>query len=144
MLKLVSLKAIVSNDLDKNSGQATMYLTEESTLMVLPILVDASAAEGLLLAQQNILLPRPHTHDLLKRAFKAFGAKVIDVVIYDLREGIYYSYIRITNEKGDLLELDCKPSDAVAMSLRCQVPILVKDAVLEMGGIKVTQSLLEE
>lgn len=140
----MSLKAIVSNDLDKNSGQATMYLTEESTSRILPILVDASAAEGLLLAQQNILLPRPHTHDLLKRVFKAFDAKIIDVVIYDLREGIYYSYIRVANEKGELLELDCKPSDAVAMSLRCQVPILVNDKVLEMGGIKVTQSLLEE
>lgn len=144
MFKILSLKVIVANEIDKSVGQATVYLIEEVTQTILPISVDLSSAEALVIAQQNLILPRPHTHDLMKRLVNCLGGNLIDVVIYDLQEGIYYSYLRLTSHTGELLEIDARPSDAIAMALRCEVPILVKEDVLLKGGVKISQNLLEE
>ncbi len=138
---MLSLKAIVSNDTDKTVGQATVYLMEEGTQTILPISVDVHSAESIVVAQQNLVLPRPHTHDLIKRLLNCFDTKLIDVVIYDLQDDIFYAYLRISKNE-EVLEIDTRPSDAIAMALRCQVPILASEDVLVRGGIKVTENLL--
>ncbi len=135
----MSLKAVVSNEADKTTGQATVYLLEEATNTILPITVDVSSAESIILAQQNLLLPRPHTHDLMKRLLNCFQAKLCDVVIYNLEEDIFYSYMRVTYN-GELYEIDARPSDAIAMAIRMSVPIVVKEEVLSKGGIRVTEN----
>lgn len=139
MNKMLSLKAIVANEIDKTSGQATIYLVEEDSQTLLPIAVDSHSADSVLLAQQNVVLPRPHTHDLVKRVVSALGGKVCDVVIYDLQEEIFYAYLRITH-KGKLLEIDTRPSDAIALALRFAVPILADEKVIKKGGIKITDN----
>src|SRR3989344_288972 len=141
MDKTLSLKAIVSNDVDKSSGQATIYLLEEGSQTILPINVDLNSAEAILLAQQNLILPRPHTHDLIKRLINCFNGKLIDVLIYDLQEDIFYAYLRILHG-NEIVEIDTRPSDAVALATRHSVPILVKEEVLVKGGIKISENLV--
>ena len=141
MEKLLSLKAVVSNEADKTSGQATIYLLEESSKTLLPILVDVHSAESIIIAQQNIEFPRPHTHDLVKRLLGCFGARLNDVLIYDLQDEIFYAYLRLSY-KDQELEIDTRPSDAIAMAIRMSVPIVAKEEVLLRGGIKITENLV--
>lgn len=143
MEKPLSLKAIVSSEIDKATGQATVYLIEEASQTILPISVDLHSAEAIVIAQQNLLLPRPHTHDLIKRLINCFGGKLIDVFIYDLQDDIFYAYLRLLFNK-QLIEIDARPSDAIAMALRFSVPILAKDEVVLRGGIKITENILGE
>ena len=142
MEKMLSLKGIISSDADKVSGQATVYLMQEDSQTLLPMSIDLSSAEAISLADRNLALPRPHTHDLLKRVIHSLQGKLIDVVIYDIHEDIFYSYLRLLTNKAELLEIDARPSDAIAMALRFSVPILAREEVLLKGGIKVNEMAL--
>src|SRR3989344_2010273 len=141
MEKTLSLKAVVSSELEKNTGQATIYLLEEETQTILPICVDSSSAESIILAQQNLILPRSRTHDLMKRLINCFGGKLNDVIIYDLEDDIFYAYLRLIRGT-ELVEIDARPSDAIAMALRYEVPILAKEDVLLRGGIKISENVM--
>jgi bifunctional DNase/RNase len=142
MEKMLSLKAVVSSEVDKISGQATVYLISEDLQAILPIGVDLASAESILVAQQNVPLPRPHTHDLIRRLLLCLNAKLVDVVIYDLQEDIFYAYLRVMHN-GDYYEIDARPSDAIALALRLQIPILTTEDLLLKGGLKLTENFVE-
>ncbi len=139
---MLSLKAVVSSEVDKITGQATVYLISEDLQAILPIGVDLASAESIVVAQQNIPLPRPHTHDLIRRLLVCFNAKLIDVVIYDLQDDIFYAYLRIMYN-GDYFEIDTRPSDAIALALRHQIPILTTEDLLLRGGLALSENLVE-
>ena len=86
------------------------------------------------MAIQNALLKtapeRPLTHDLLRNVLEKFGAKLERVVIDDLWQGTFYAKLHLMREKLPNLELDCRPSDAIALALRFRAPIYVAEHVL--------------
>lgn len=141
MEKMLSLKAVISSDVDKTTGQATVYLISEDHLGVLPIAVDSAAAESILVAQQSLALPRPNTHDLIRRLLLCFNSKLMDVVIYDIQDEIFYAFLRVSFN-GELFEIDTRPSDAIALALRHSVPILTTEEVLRRGGLKLSENVV--
>jgi hypothetical protein len=74
--------------------------------------------------------PRPHTHDLLANTVEMLGGEVQNVFINELRDHTYYAKLRIKHD-GELIEVDSRPSDAIALAVRVDVPIYVSEEVLE-------------
>jgi bifunctional DNase/RNase len=83
---------------------------------------------------QGTASPRPLTHDLLKNVITELGAKIVSIVISDLRDEIYYARI-ILDADGRHVEIDSRPSDAIALAVRAKVPIYVEESVLEQAGV---------
>src|SRR5438128_5215793 len=83
---------------------------------------------------QGTTTPRPITHDLLKNVITELGAKIVNIVISDLIDDIFYARI-ILDVAGRHVELDSRPSDAIALAVRAKTPIFVEESVLERAGV---------
>lgn len=88
---------------------------------------------------QGTTSPRPLTHDLLKNVISELGAKIVSIVISDLIDEIYYARI-VLDIAGRYIEVDSRPSDAIALAVRAKIPIYVEDTVLENAGVALEQS----
>ncbi len=77
--------------------------------------------------------PRPSTHDLLTRTIEELGGELQDIYINDLRDHTYYAQLRIRYE-GELINVDSRPSDAIAVAIRADVPIFVSEEVIDEAG----------
>lgn len=87
---------------------------------------------------QGTTSPRPLTHDLLKNVIAELGAKIVSVVISDLIDEIYYARI-VLDVAGRHVEIDSRPSDAIALAVRTKAPIYVEESVLDRGGVALEQ-----
>ncbi|MCA9032079.1 MAG: bifunctional nuclease family protein, partial [Planctomycetaceae bacterium] len=111
--------------------QQVVFLREIDGERTLPILIGIFEATSIDRRVQSIEPQRPLTHDLLKAAITELGGEVQDVVITNLKDHTYYAVIRIRKD-GEIIELDSRPSDAIALSVHFDphVPILVSEDVL--------------
>lgn len=98
-----------------------------------PIWIGQAEAIAIVAAVQGITMARPMTHDLLRDALHAVGARVVSVDVVDLREGTYYAAVRLSTATGEL-QLDARPSDAIALALRTSAPIRVAEEVVERAA----------
>lgn len=121
---------------DDTSDSLVLVLREMDGETVLPIWIGQSEALSISAALRDEALPRPLSHDLLLRAVEGLGGKVTGMSIVALREGTFYAMLDVlaaslsVDEPPRLLQLDCRPSDGVAVALRAQAPILVDETVL--------------
>lgn len=83
---------------------------------------------------QGTTSPRPLTHDLLKNVIEELNAKIVSIVISDLIDEIYYARI-VLDVDGRHVEIDSRPSDAIALAVRAKTPIYVEESVLERAGV---------
>jgi bifunctional DNase/RNase len=88
---------------------------------------------------QGTTSPRPLTHDLLKNVIGELGAKLVNIVISDLIDEIFYARL-ILDVDGRHVEIDSRPSDAIALAVRAKTPIFVEESVLERAGVTLEQS----
>lgn len=88
---------------------------------------------------QGTASPRPLTHDLLKNIILELGANIVSTVISDLKDDIYYARI-ILDAAGRHVEVDSRPSDAIALAVRAKTPIYVEESILEHAGVTLEQS----
>jgi uncharacterized protein len=88
---------------------------------------------------QGTTSPRPLTHDLLKNVIGELGAKLVSIVISDLIDEIFYARL-ILDVDGRHVEIDSRPSDAIALAVRTKTPIYVEESVLERAGVTLEQS----
>jgi bifunctional DNase/RNase len=107
----------------------------------LPIWVGPYEAEAITVALQEIEMIRPLTHDLLKSVIAQFGARIERVEIVALREDIFFGNIVAETEDGRTLNIDSRPSDAIALAVRAHVPIMVHQSVMDSAGITPEQDL---
>src|SRR6266571_2546147 len=98
-----------------------------------------SEAYAIAVELQGSTLPRPLTHDLLKNVIGELGAKIVSVVISDLIDEVFYARI-ILDVAGRHVEIDSRPSDAIALAVRAKTPIFVEESVLERAGVALEQS----
>lgn len=96
----------------------------------LPIWIGIAEASAIATQIEKIDLARPMTHDLLRNMLHELGVKLEKVEVTDLRDNTFFSIIYL-NVEGELLEVDSRPSDAIALALRTESPIFVSDAVLK-------------
>jgi bifunctional DNase/RNase len=100
----------------------------------LPIWVGPYEAESITVALQEVEMSRPLTHDLLKNLFTLFNGKVLRVEIVALKQDTFFGNI-VAEADGKIVNIDSRPSDAIALAVRAHVPILVNQAVMDMAGI---------
>jgi bifunctional DNase/RNase len=125
----MSIKGLM---LDPVSNSPIVVLKDDTEKFFLPIWVGIFEANAIALQLENVSTPRPMTHDLLRNMIAELDARVIRVVINDLRDSTFFAQIRvITGERT--LELDARPSDAIALALRADAPIYVAQSVLEQA-----------
>lgn len=100
----------------------------------LPIWIGPAEADAIAIRLQGIQVPRPLTHDLLKTFITELGAHVSYVVVNELRDDTFFARIMV-EANGREMEIDSRPSDAIALAVRLEVPIYVEEEVMEQAGI---------
>ncbi len=114
------------------SNMPIIILKDEHGKRILPIWVGLFEAQAILFAIEGLVPPRPLTHDLLKTIMETMGVVVRGIVINAIQDNTYFAKIEIQGN-GHFSEIDCRPSDAIALALRTAAPIYVSDPVLSMA-----------
>jgi len=115
---------------DPNNNAYIIILRGEEGNEVLPIWVGKTEANSISLALEGIFTPRPMTHDLIKNVLDTLDAKIISIVITDLRENTYFSKAHLSYQDSEVT-VDSRPSDAIALALRADAPIFVAEHVIQ-------------
>lgn len=118
------------------TGEHVMILRERAGDRALIMGIGPAEATAIAVAVQRIKPPRPLTHDLMLHLIGRLQARLLRVVIHDLRDGAFIAQLEVETP-GGVIEVDCRPSDAVALALRAAIPIYAADPVLETAGVKV-------
>jgi hypothetical protein len=114
--------------------QRVVILKEKGTNRYLPIWIGPAEADAIAVKLQNVELSRPLTHDLLQSVISTLGASVEYIVVSGLKEDTFYARLALTID-GVKLDIDSRPSDALALAVRVGAPIYVEEVVLEKAGI---------
>jgi bifunctional DNase/RNase len=114
--------------------QRVVILKEKETNRYLPIWIGAAEADAIAVKLQGVAVPRPLTHDLLQSVVNAFGARIQSIVVSDLKNDTFFAKIVISVD-GTQMEIDSRPSDAIALAVRVAAPIFADESVLERAGI---------
>jgi bifunctional DNase/RNase len=115
--------------------QRIVVLRESNVERYLPIWIGPYEAEAITIALQEIEVARPQTHDLLKNLLQSINARLLRVEVIALREDVFFGNLVIELSDGRVLNVDCRPSDALALSVRAHVPILVAKEVMENASV---------
>ncbi len=118
--------------------QRVVILKEKAAERYLPIWIGPAEADAIAIKLQGQTAPRPLTHDLLSSIIDALGASVDSVIVSDLQKDTFYAKI-ILNVDGEQLEIDSRPSDALALAVRVGATIYAEEEVLDKAGILLDQ-----
>ena len=122
----MELRRIIISEVDEHQ---VIVLREVEGERSFPIVIGLFEATSIDRRVKGMQAPRPLTHDLITSAIELLGGEVQDIVISDLKDHTYFAKLRIRHE-GELLEVDCRPSDAIAVAVTAKVPIYVSEDVL--------------
>ena len=117
-----------------SGGAYALILSEANGHRRLPIIIGSFEAQAIALELENIKPPRPMTHDLLKNMVLSFNTEVKFIFVNELSEGTFYAQV-VFERDGEFVELDARPSDAIALAVRFGSDIFVSDEVLNEAGI---------
>lgn len=117
------------------SQNRIVELREEGGDRILPIWIGPFEAESITLQLQGVEVPRPLTHDLLKSIIETLGGEVLHILISGLEKNTYFARI-VLDVDGDTMEIDSRPSDAIALGVRVNAPIYVADEVMDQAGLR--------
>jgi bifunctional DNase/RNase len=135
----VKLKVLGISYSQTQSGAYALILIEENGDRRVPIIIGGFEAQSIVIKLENLEPPRPLTHDLFKSFADEFGISLIEVMIYKLEEGVFYSRLLCNNGEKEL-SIDSRTSDAVALALRFGCPIYITEEILDKAGITITSS----
>lgn len=114
---------------DPKAGASVVLLKEEGKERILPIWIGQAEALSIAMAMENVKLPRPMTHDLFKSVIEGLEVILEWVRIRSLEEGTFFATMRLKTKRGDV-DIDARPSDAIAIALRTGTPVYVAEKVL--------------
>lgn len=125
------LKKIVISDI----SDQFIFLEEIDGDRLLPIVIGYFEANSIDRRVKHVRSPRPLTHDLLKNTVDSLGGELDSVLISELRDHTYFAQLRVKQD-GELVEIDARPSDAIAVAVTCDppLPIYVAEEVLDESG----------
>lgn len=121
--------------LDIRNNHPLVILNDVTKKRALPIWIGHAEAQAIARALEEFKPERPLTHDLIVNIIEKIGYKIHHIEINDLNENTYFSTIVLENGIGELIPIDSRPSDAIAVSLRIDCPILISDKVFADGTI---------
>jgi len=114
--------------------QRVVILKEKMAERYLPIWIGPAEADAIAVKLQGVTVPRPLTHDLLHSVIDALGATINSIIVSDLKNDTFFAKI-VLNVDGGQLEVDSRPSDALALAVRAEVPIYAEETVLDKASI---------
>ncbi|MBC8082682.1 MAG: bifunctional nuclease family protein [Hymenobacter sp.] len=133
-MKKIPLEILGLSSSQSQSGSFALILGEKTGNRRLPIIIGMFEAQSIAIQIEKINPNRPLTHDLFKSFAEHMHVAVLEVIISDLKEGVFYSKI-VCSDGATTFELDSRPSDAIAIGLRFGVPIFTVESVLSEAGI---------
>lgn len=133
-MKKIQLEILGLSSSQSQSGSFALILGEKVGNRRLPIIIGMFEAQSIAIQIEKISPNRPLTHDLFKSFAEQVHVAILEVVISDLKEGVFYSKI-VCSDGATTFELDARPSDAIAIGLRFGVPIYTVESVLSEAGI---------
>ena len=150
-MKKIELEIIALSHSITQTHSYAVVLGELNGLRRLPIVIGGFEAQAIAVALERMKPSRPLTHDLMKNFMNAFNVELMEIIINDLQEGIFYSKLVCVSEH-DTVEIDSRTSDALALAVRFGCPIYTFENILENAGIlmeetgqkKKTDSLVED
>ncbi|MDI6858250.1 MAG: bifunctional nuclease family protein [Dehalococcoidia bacterium] len=114
--------------------QRVVILKEKGAERYLPIWIGPAEAEAIAVRLQEVSVARPLTHDLLRSVIDALGAQISYILVNDLANDTFYARLYLDVD-GKAVEIDSRPSDAIALAVRANVPIFAEEAVLDRAGV---------
>src|SRR3954453_15606327 len=133
-MKKIELEIVALSHSITQTHSYAVVLGEVNGLRRLPIVIGGFEAQAIAVALERMQPSRPLTHDLMKNFMNAFNVELMEIIINDLQEGIFYSKLICVNEH-DTVEIDSRTSDALALAVRFGCPIYTYDHILESAGI---------
>ncbi len=123
-------------DISLSNMGFVVFLKNIEDERTLPIFIGVPEAQAIAVQFNKLKTPRPLTHDLLKNILTLLDCKISKVVVNDLIDNTFYAKIFLEN-KNEKFQVDSRPSDAIALALRFEIPIYVEEKVMDAGAVKV-------
>ena len=133
-MKKIELEIVALSHSITQTHSYAVVLGEVDGLRRLPIVIGGFEAQAIAVALEKMHPSRPLTHDLMKNFMNAFNVELLEIVINDLQEGIFYSKL-VCHSENDTIEIDSRTSDALALAVRFGCPIYTYENILESAGI---------
>ena len=134
----IELEILGLSSSQSQTGSFALVLGEVGGKRRLPIIIGMAEAQAIAIEIEKITPHRPFTHDLFKEFAKGFNFDIQEIMISDLKEGIFYARI-VCSDEIKAVEVDSRPSDAIAIALRFKVPIFTNEKILSEAGIVLTE-----
>lgn len=128
------LAVVALAESESQAGSYCLVLEETTTKVRIPMIIGHFEAQAIAMAMERMVPARPLTHDLFKNTLLALGAQLEEVFIHQLVEGIFYAQLGLRQASGELIWVDARSSDAIALAVRFEVPIYTVAAVLAAVG----------
>ena len=130
--------------LDTRTGSPIVVLHDKENRKALPIWIGSAEASAIIRKIENLSVARPMTHDLIINIIEKTGYTLDKVEINDVEKDTYYATLFLVNDNGETLEIDSRPSDAIAVAIRVDAPIFVTANVLMNGAVSTDSARDEE
>ena len=137
MDKKVELQVLNITNSQAQVGAFALLLGEVNGERQLPIIIGPAEAQATALYMKGVKTPRPLTHDLFMTIIGVLGASLLRVLIYKAKDGIFYSYIYLKKDE-EIIRIDARTSDAVALAVRADCPILIYESILEQECLHIS------
>ena len=139
----IKLEILGLSSSQSQSGSFALVLGEDDGKRRLPIIIGMFEAQAIAIEIEKIVPNRPMTHDLFKSFAYSFNFTIDEIIISDLREGVFFAKIVCTNGSKSV-EIDARPSDAIAIGIRFNVPFYTYESILSEAGIVLTDEVETE
>ena len=139
----IKLEILGLSSSHSQAGSFALVLGEVNGTRRLPIIIGTFEAQAIAIEIEKISPNRPMTHDLFKSFSHHFKIKVKEIIISDLKEGVFFAKI-VCEHLGQIVEIDSRPSDAIAIGIRFKADIYTKESVLEDAGITLSDEFEDE
>jgi bifunctional DNase/RNase len=133
---------VTVNQLFLSNMGFVVLLKGDTDERALPIFIGAAEAQAIAIWMNRVKIPRPLTHDLIKNLLHSMGCRLDRIEVCELKEGTFYARLVLMQSGGELV-MDSRPSDAIALALRCSAPIFVDEAVMNEAGRVFTEEELK-
>ena len=130
--------------LDTRTGSPIVVLHDKENRKALPIWIGSAEASSIIRKIENLTVSRPMTHDLIINIIEKIGYKLDRVEINDVEKDTYYATMFLQDSEGKFIEIDSRPSDAIAVAIRVDAPIFVTANVISNGSVSTDTAKDEE
>jgi bifunctional DNase/RNase len=130
--------------LDRTTNTPVVILQEKEGERVLPIWIGPAEASAIAMELAGVKFARPLTHDLLKTIILGLGARLSRVIITQVKENTYFAELHVHRGEAEVIQIDARPSDSIAIALRLNAPIFTQDELLELTSVDTAEPMKDQ